>query len=76
MMSSIDPHLVELICAMGQICRPLTASESLSVANDLISSTQLEKDIIQWKKKRNEYNPKSPVLNVKRIYDDVYKPLV
>ena len=50
LMSCIEPHLVELISAMGQIRRSLTGSESLSLANDLIYGTQVEKDIIEWKK--------------------------
>ena len=65
LMSCIEPHLVELISAMGQIRRSLTGSESLSLANDLIYGTQVEKDIIQWKKNRNEYNPNAPVLGKK-----------
>ena len=65
LMSCIEPHLVELISAMGQIRRSLTGSESLSLANDLIYGTQVEKDIIQWKKSRNEYNPNAPVLGKK-----------
>ena len=65
LMASIEPHLVELICAMGQIRRSLTGSESLSLANDLIYGTEVEHDIIQWKKKRKEYDPDGPVLGKK-----------
>ena len=53
LMAPIEPHLVELICTMGQIRRSLTASESLSLANDLIYGTQVEEDVIKWKKRRN-----------------------
>ena len=47
LMSCIEPHLVELISVMGQIRRSLTGCESLSLANDLIYGTQVEKDIIK-----------------------------
>ena len=43
----------------------MTGSDSLSLANDLIYGTQVEKDIIEWKKSRNEYNPNAPVLGKK-----------
>ena len=62
LMTPNEPHLVELICAMGQIYWSLTASDSLSLDNDLIYGTQVEKDVIKWKKRRNEYDPDSPVL--------------
>ncbi len=62
LMNEVEPHLVELICAMARIRRCLTATESIALANDLISGTDLEKRMIEWKKKRMEYNPASPVL--------------
>ena len=65
LMASVEPHLVELICAMGEIRRCLTASVAVALANDLIHGTETEKQIIQWKKKRNEYNNNSPVLDRK-----------
>ena len=64
-MASIEPHLVEMICAMGQIRRSLTGSECLSLTNDLIVGTQIEKDVIRWKKNRKEYDPEGPVLGKK-----------
>ena len=65
MMAAIELYLVELICAMGQIRQFLTGSESLSLTNDLIFGTQIENDIIEWKKKRKEYDPDGPVLGKK-----------
>ena len=53
LMREVEPHLVELICAMAQIRRCLTSTESISLANDLISGTEVEKRIIDWKKKKN-----------------------
>ena len=47
---------------MGQIHRSLTGSKCLSLANDLICGTQIEKDIIRWKKNRREYDPEGLVL--------------
>ena len=65
LMYDIEPHLVELICAMARIRRCLTTTESIALANDLISGTDLERKIIEWKKKRFEYFPSSPVLGKK-----------
>ena len=65
LMYEVEPHLVELICAMARIRRCLTTTESIALANDLISGTDLEKKIIEWKKKRMEYIPSSPVLGKK-----------
>ena len=52
LMASIGPHLVELICAMAEIRRCLTASEAVALANDLISGTDTEIQIIEWKRAR------------------------
>lgn len=54
LMAPIGLYLVKLICAMGQIRRFLTGSESLSLTNDLIFGTQIGNDIIEWKKRRKE----------------------
>ena len=51
MMSCIEPHLVELISTMCQICCSLAASESLSLANNLIIVTQLENTPYNGRKK-------------------------
>ena len=65
LMHEIEPHLVDLICAMARIRRCLTTTESIALANDLISGTELETKIIEWKKTRMEYDPASPVLGKK-----------
>ena len=51
LMRDVEPHLVDLIIAMARIRRCLTTSESMALANDLISGTKIEKSIIEWKKK-------------------------
>ena len=43
LMASVEPHLVELICAMAEIRRCLTASEAVALANDLIGGTKTGK---------------------------------
>jgi len=66
LMSGVEPQLVTLILAMAQARRCLRASECLSLANDLIKGTEVEKKIIERKKKRNElYDDNSPVLGKK-----------
>ena len=47
MIHDVEPHLVELIIAMARIRRYMTTSESIALANDLISGTKLEKSIIK-----------------------------
>ena len=65
LMASVEPHLVELICSMAEIRRCLTISEALALGNELISGTQTEENIIEWKKSRNEYNKDLPLLGRK-----------
>ena len=66
LMSEVDPHLVTLILAMAQARRCLSASECISLANNLIKGTEVEKKIIQRKKKRKEWeDDNSPVLGRK-----------
>lgn len=62
LMASVGPHLVELICAMAEIRRCLTASEAIALANSLILGTETERRIIKWKKARNQYDDNSPVI--------------
>ena len=65
LMASFEPHLVELICAMAEIRRSLTVSETVALANDLISGTETVIQNIEWKRARNEYNNNLPVLRRK-----------
>ena len=65
LMAPVEPHLVDLICAMASIRRCLSSSECIALANDLIAGTELESTIIQWKKRRTEYFEGSPVLGKK-----------
>ena len=67
LMAPIEPKLVELVLAMAKIRRCLTVSETLGLANDLIRNTDLEKKIIQWKKKtlHLDVKKKDPVLGRK-----------
>ena len=62
LMASVEPHLVELICAMAEIRTCLTASEAIALANSLILGTETERRIIKWKKARNQYGDNSPVI--------------
>ena len=47
LMAPVEPHLVELICAMASIRRCLSSSECIALANDLIAGTELESTIIK-----------------------------
>ena len=65
-MHQVEPHLVTLILAMAQARRCMGASECLALANDLIRGTEVEKQIIESKKKRNEWKDNnSPILGKK-----------
>ena len=65
LMHDVELYLVELIIAIARIRRCLTTSESIALANYLISGTKLEKSVIKWKKERMEYGPLSPVFGKK-----------
>ena len=65
LMASVEPHLIDLICAMAEMRRCLTTSEAIALANDLIIGTETEKRIVEWKKERNNFNENSPVLGKK-----------
>ena len=51
-MSEVEPHLVTLILAMAQARRCLRANKCISLANDLIKGTEVQKKIIHRKKKK------------------------
>ena len=55
LMALIELYLIDLIILMAEFTRCLSMSEALALRNDLIHGTQSEADIIEWKKKRNEY---------------------
>jgi len=66
LMYQVEPQLVTLILAMAQARRCLQASECISLANDLIKGSDLEKKIIERKKKIMEvYDDDTPVLGKK-----------
>ena len=65
LMATVEPYLIELICAMDEIRRCIITSEAIALVNELIVGTETEKKIIQWGKKRNELNENSPVLGKK-----------
>ena len=66
LMYQVEPQLVTLILAMAQARRCLQASECISLANDLIKGSDLEKKIIERKKKIMEvYDDNTPVLGKK-----------
>ncbi len=65
LMALVEPHLIQLICAMAEIRRCLTVSEAIALGNSMIKGTETERKIIEWKKARNELNENSPVLGRK-----------
>ena len=66
LMHEVEPQLVTLILAMAQARRCLRASECISLANDLIKGTELEKKIIERKKKTMDWcDDNTPVLDKK-----------
>ena len=50
-MAKVEDKLVGLIIQMTRIMHPLTPSSYLKLANDFISGTQIEKDVIDFKNK-------------------------
>ena len=66
LMHQVEPQLVTLILAMAEARRCLQASECISLANDLIKGTELEKKIIDRKRKNMEWcDEHTPVLGKK-----------
>ena len=66
LMHQVEPQLVTLILAMAQARRCLRASECISLANDLIKGTELEKKRIERKRiKMGSYDTNAPVLGKK-----------
>ena len=45
LMYKIEKNLVEVICAMARIRRCLATAKWIDLANDLISGTELEKEL-------------------------------
>ena len=50
-MAKVEDKLVDLIIQMARLGHPLTPSSCLQLANDFISGTQTEKDVIDFKTK-------------------------
>jgi len=50
-MRLVEPKLVDLIIQMSRIMRCLTVSQCLLLANDLIEGTEVEKAVVEYKKK-------------------------
>ena len=48
--SKVEPKVVELVIRMSQSRRCLTRSQCLYLANDLIVGTDVEKEVIQFRK--------------------------
>ena len=66
LMHQVEPQLVTLILAMAQARRCLRASECVSLANDLIEGTELEKRIIERKRSKMDWcDDNTPVLGKK-----------
>ena len=51
-MAAMEHKLVELIIRMSRIWRCLTPSQCLLLANDLVEDTEIEKEVIKFKKKK------------------------
>ena len=46
-MAQVEPHFVELICAIAEMRRCLTTSKAIALGNDLIVGPEIEKRIIE-----------------------------
>jgi len=47
----IEAHFVDIILQLSAMCQPLSASSALSVINSLVENCNMQKEIIEWKKK-------------------------
>ena len=49
--TKVENKLVDLIIQIARIRYPMTNSNSLQLANDFVSGTESEKDVIEFKNK-------------------------
>ena len=47
----IEAHFVDIILQLSAMRQPLSASSALSVINSLVDNYNMQKEIIEWKKK-------------------------
>jgi len=47
----IEAHFIDIILQLSAVCQPLSASSALSVINSLVDNCNMQKEIIEWKKK-------------------------
>ena len=64
-MKLVEPKLVDLIIQMSRIRRCLTVSQCLLLANDLIEGTDVEKAVVEYKKKIKASNSEKANLGTK-----------
>jgi hypothetical protein len=48
-MAEVEPYLVQLIIQLANMRTPITAAQGLELANSLISGTDVENEIMDWK---------------------------
>ena len=53
-MTAVESKLVELIIRMSRICRCLTATQYLLLANDLVEGTKYDHEVIAFKENNTE----------------------
>ena len=54
-LAEIEPQLVQLVICMSKIKRSLTLTEGLHLCNELISGTEIQQKLIEFKISRNIY---------------------
>ncbi len=50
-MAEVEPYLVELILQLAKMRTPITSAQGLELANSLISGTEMEDKLVEWKSK-------------------------
>jgi hypothetical protein len=48
-MAEVEPYLVQLIVQLANMRTPITAAQGLELAKSLISGTNVENEIMDWK---------------------------
>ena len=66
-MAAMEHKLVELIIRMSRIWRCLTPSQCLLLANDLLESNEIEKEVIKFKEQRYKQKFKKASLGKKLL---------
>ena len=66
-MLKVDNQIVALLIQMARMHQPLNATEVLQLANDLTEGSEIQEEVIAWKKKHLHYKEETDKNDVTRM---------